>query len=151
MGWCKTVLFNLCPLVHVRAKCSFMTFVFESISWLWKCVWHKNPSFRTISNLASLYAVADHFQQGSSGSHKSSFNTLRPRQNGQYFADDILKCILLNENLWIWKKISLKYVPYGLIGNMTALVQIMAWCHTGDKSLSEAMLVCCTEAHTVYP
>ena len=27
------------------------------------------------------------------------FNTLRPRQNGRYFADDIFKCILLNENV----------------------------------------------------
>ena len=25
--------------------------------------------------------------------------TLRPRQNGRHFADDIMKCILLNENL----------------------------------------------------
>ena len=27
------------------------------------------------------------------------FNTLRPRQNGRHFADDILKCIFLNENV----------------------------------------------------
>ena len=27
------------------------------------------------------------------------FNTLRPRQNGCQFPDDILKCIFLNENL----------------------------------------------------
>ena len=26
------------------------------------------------------------------------FNTLRPRQNGRHFADDICKCIFLNEN-----------------------------------------------------
>ena len=26
------------------------------------------------------------------------FNTLKPRQNGRYFADDIFKCIFLNEN-----------------------------------------------------
>ena len=29
------------------------------------------------------------------------FNTLRPRQKGRHFADDILKCIFLNENVWI--------------------------------------------------
>ena len=28
-------------------------------------------------------------------------NTLRPRQNGRHFADDIFKCIFLNENVWI--------------------------------------------------
>ena len=41
----------------------------------------------------------------------------------------------------------LKYVFYGLISNMTALVEIMAWHRTGDKPLSEAMLVCCTDAN----
>ena len=29
------------------------------------------------------------------------FNTLRPRQNGQHFPDDIFKCIFLNENVLI--------------------------------------------------
>ena len=30
---------------------------------------------------------------------RNSINTLRPRQNGRYFADDVFKCIFLNENL----------------------------------------------------
>ena len=34
-------------------------------------------------------------------------NTLRPRQNGRHFPDDIYKWIFLNENLWISIKISL--------------------------------------------
>ena len=50
------------------------------------------------------------------------------RDNGRHFADDILKCIPLNENFLIFNKISLKYVPYGLIDNMATLVKIMA-CH----------------------
>ena len=34
--------------------------------------------------------------------HKSILvNTLRPRQNGRYFADDICECIFLNEHVWI--------------------------------------------------
>ena len=49
-------------------------------------------------------------------------NTLRPRQNGHNFADDIFKFLFLNENFRVWNKISLKYVPWGLIDNMTALV-----------------------------
>ena len=40
-------------------------------------------------------------------------NTLRPRQNGHHFADDIFKCIFLNENVLIAIKISLKFVPKG--------------------------------------
>ena len=38
-------------------------------------------------------------------------NTLRPRQYGRHFADDILKSIFLNKNIWISIKISLKIVP----------------------------------------
>ena len=37
----------------------------------------------------------------------SYFNTLRPRQNGHNFADDIFKCIVLKENSSISIKISL--------------------------------------------
>ena len=52
----------------------------------------------------------------------SMFNTLRPRQNGRHFADDILKCIFLNENVWIPIEISLKFVPKGPIETIPALV-----------------------------
>ena len=67
-------------------------------------------------------------------------NTLRPRQNGRHFADDIFKCIFLNENVLISIKISLKFVPKGQINNIPALVNIMAWRHPGDKPLSEPMM-----------
>ena len=70
-----------------------------------------------------------------------SLNTLRPRQNGRRFPDDIFKCIFLNENVWISIKISLKFVPKGPINNIPALVQIMAWRRSGDKPLSEPMVV----------
>ena len=68
-------------------------------------------------------------------------NTLRPRQDGRQFPDDILKCIFLNENVWITIKISLKFVPKGPINNTPAMVQIMAWRRPGDKPLSEPMMV----------
>ena len=76
-----------------------------------------------------------------SGSCTLVVNTLRPRQNGRHFADDIFKYIFLNENIWILIKISLKFVPKGPINNIPALVQIMAWRRPGDKPLSEAMVV----------
>ena len=69
------------------------------------------------------------------------FNTLRPRQNGRHFADDLFKCIFLNENVWIPIEISLKFVPKGSFNNNPALFQIMAWRRPGDKPLSEPMLV----------
>ena len=39
------------------------------------------------------------------------FNTLRPRQNGRHFPDDIFKHIFLNENVGISIQILLKFVP----------------------------------------
>ena len=68
-------------------------------------------------------------------------NTLRPRQNGRHFPDDIFKGIFLNENVLMSIKISLKFVPKGPINNIPALVQIMAWHRTGDKPLSEPVMV----------
>ena len=60
---------------------------------------------------------------------------------GRFFPDDIFKCIFLNENIWISIKISLKYVPKDPINNIRALVQIMAWRRTGDKPLTEPMII----------
>ena len=53
-------------------------------------------------------------------------NSLRPRQNYRHFADDIFKCIFLNENVWISLTISLKFLTQFWINNITALVEVMA-------------------------
>ena len=72
----------------------------------------------------------------------STVNSLRPRQYGRHFPDDILKCIFLNENISISINISLKFVPKGRINNIPALVQIMAWHRQpGDEALSEPMMI----------
>ena len=70
-----------------------------------------------------------------------TLNTLRPRQNGRHFADDVFKCIFLNEYVCILLKISLKFVAKGPINNIPSLVQVMAWRRSGDKPLSEPMMV----------
>ena len=62
-------------------------------------------------------------------------------------ADDILKCIFLNEKVRILIKISLKFVPKGPIDNESALVQVMAWRRTGDKPLPEPTLTQFTDAY----
>ena len=62
-------------------------------------------------------------------------------------ADYTFKCISLNENSWILDNLSVKYVTWDIIDNMAALVQIMAWRRTGDKPLSEAMLLYCADAY----
>ena len=51
------------------------------------------------------------------------FNTLRLRQSGCHFPDDIFKCIFLNENVRISINIPLKFVPKGPINNFPALVR----------------------------
>ena len=58
-----------------------------------------------------------------------------------HFADDIFKCIFLNENAWISLKISLMFIPKVRNNYVAALVQIMAWRRPGDKPLSEPMMV----------
>ena len=78
---------------------------------------------------------------GPINSTSALINTLRPRQNGRHFADDTFKRIFMNENVRISINISLKFVPKGLINNIPALVQIMAWRRPGDKPLSEPMMV----------
>ena len=68
-------------------------------------------------------------------------NTSRQTQTGRHCADDIFKCIFLNENIWIVIKFSRKFIPKGPVNNIPALVQIMAWHHLGDQPLSEPMIV----------
>ena len=56
-----------------------------------------------------------------------AFNTLRPRQNGCNFTDDILKCIFFNENVWV----SIK--GFFLLVKLTLLQYwLRQWRHWGD-------------------
>ena len=41
--------------------------------------------------------------------------------------DNIFSHIFLNENIRIWIKIALKFIPTGPIDNKSALVQVMTW------------------------
>ena len=79
------------------------------------------------------------FEDSKSGSRPWIINTLRPRQNGQHFPDNIFQCIFVNDSVWILNTSWLKFVHRGPIDNNTALVHIMVGRQTGDKSLSEPM------------
>ena len=57
----------------------------------------------------------------------SLINTLRQSRNGQNYVEEILKCVFLDENIWISINISLKFMSKGPLNNIPALVQIMAW------------------------
>ena len=101
-----------------------------------------------IYSFTNLKAVFTHNSSHSQNAQRNGdvwsthllINTLRPRQNGRHFADDIFKCIFLDENVWIPIKISLEFVPKGPINNIPSLVQIMAWRRPGDRPLSAQMM-----------
>ena len=93
------------------------------------------PDFARIQDNRSIYI--DRVCPGQSG-HATL--THPPGQNGRHFADDIFRCIFVNEKFCILIWISLKFVPKGPIDNIPALDQIMAWRRPGDKPLSEPML-----------
>ena len=67
-------------------------------------------------------------------------NTLRPTQNGCHSTHSSFKSIFFKENVRISIKFSLKLVPKGLINNIPALDQIMAWHRPGNKPLSEPVI-----------
>ena len=62
----------------------------------------------------------------------------------------MMKYIFLNENILISNEISLKYIPWGLIDDMSTLVHMMAWRRPGDKPLSEPMLTQFTNAYMLH-
>ena len=62
-------------------------------------------------------------------------------------ADDIFKCIFLNEDDKILIQISVRLIPRSPIGNKPALVQVMAWRRAGDKPLPKPMLTQFTNAY----
>ena len=101
----------------------------------------RNIKFWQICMLWGIPIISRLYQNIEAFTQYWAFNSLRPRQNGRHFADDTFKCIFLNENVGILIKISLKFVPKVPINNIPALVQVMAWRRTGDKPLTEAMVV----------
>ena len=63
-------------------------------------------------------------------------DTIWPPSRRRHF-----KRIFINENIIIFIKMSLQFVPHCLINNIPKLVQIMVWCRPGDKPISEPMTV----------
>ena len=137
--------------VHIRAH-----FCYNEVHWHDSGIffWCSIVGFvRWIYCLNSLKSIPEEYwsmyhneiiklpQQNKSQHNHVHINTLRPRQNGRHFADNIFKCIFLNENVWISIKISQKFIPTDLISNNPALVPIMAWRRPGNKPLSEPMTV----------
>ena len=84
---------NCCLLIHISLNIVLRVQLIISLHWFrwWLCAeeatsrylnqwWSTSPKHICITRLQYV-------------------NTLRPRQNGLYFPDDIFKCIFLNENV----------------------------------------------------
>ena len=102
---------------------------------------HVSNFIRNTHEITRWYVFGDYtFKMINTSPSEQWVNTLRPRQNGRHFGDDTFKRIFMNENVRISINISWKFVAKGLINNIPALVQIMAWRRPGDKPLSEPMI-----------
>ena len=77
----------------------------------------------------------------------SLVNSSPPGQNGCHFADAIFRCISVNEKFCILIWVSLNFVPMGLIGDMSQLVEVMAWSLTSHKPLPEPLMAHFTDAY----
>ena len=111
-----------CPVTHVRSRCSSQT-----------CQMYHAIFFRSMDSLSPVEMIF--IRTSWPREIWWWFNTLRPRRNEQHLADDIFKHIFFNENSMK------KFLPKGPINNIPALVQIMAWRHSGAKPLSEPMMI----------
>ena len=79
---------------------------------------------------------------------ETAYNTLRLRQDGRQFPDDIFKYIFLNESCCILIQSSLKFAPKGPIDNIPSSLWIMAWRCSGGKPLSGPIMWPCLLMHT---
>ena len=75
-------------------------------------------------------------------------NTLRTKQNGSHRADDIFKQDKYVSNCFVLVEISRNFAPDCVIDNESALVQIVAWCPTGDTPLLESTMAYYTDTYT---
>ena len=84
------------------------------------------PGSYTANIQGAVFTIWDeikHHVMKAIGKLLSAFiNSYPPGQNGRHFADDIFRCIFVNEKFCILIKISLKFVLKGPIENNTALV-----------------------------
>ena len=74
--------------------------------WSPKTVYRENWEAAQITYRLTLLRLISTLCDSPDGFQGPCYNTLRPRQNGRHFPNDIFKWIFLNENVWILFKIS---------------------------------------------
>ena len=115
-------------ILHLKLNLPYMTFIYDWLPAYKRMHWE----YLSLYNIKiALYVVLNryYFRYRFNSGYLDMFyslsnlsltviNSLRPRQNGRRFADDLFKCIFLNENARISIKISLKFIPKGPINNI---------------------------------
>ena len=101
-----------CPTATLRGNYS---------DWLLASGWWNQFCGSLFSKIAFCVKSTFWYQKQckSSGNLAHYYNSFPPGQNGRHFADDIFRCLFVNEKIWILIENSLKFVP---IDNIPALV-----------------------------
>ena len=144
-----SVPFDWCPM---SVKVSHFTYQSTLLSF--KSLSISATNAVSVSHLCRAVIMLYIDQDGDDWANRN-MSTLTSLQNGRHFTDNIFICIFLNENVPILITISLNIVPYGLLDRYVSICSDMAWRLTGDKPLSERMMVhsatnmCATRTHWV--
>ena len=113
------------------------------------------PAEITLAGPVRVALAVKHYHYIDPGTHKILIDQmgwlllthLHVEKMVDILADNIFKCIFLNENDGIPIQFSLKFVPRSPIDNKPALVQVMAWRRSGAEPLPEPMLTQFTDAY----
>ena len=89
---------------------------------LWVSLLQKGNNFNNIQYGTGLILLVISVIQQRGLLGANCFNSSPPGQNSRHFADDIFRCIFVNEKFCILMIISLNFVPQGPIDKKPALI-----------------------------
>ena len=124
-------LYNRCYSALISSGSWSNVFRQSCALWSWQIMWLVGMTYVDSLLFCAISLVATSW---------SLTNTVRPRQNGLRFEDNIFKGIFLDENVCCLINIPLNFILKGHINNISTLVQIMAWCWPGNQPLSKPMM-----------
>ena len=98
----------ICVVIGVLTRGIVMPFSGSRVP-VWK--WVRSTMEKSWTQLCILYHTIALFlvSNGSVAWFVLTYNSTLPEQNGRHFADDMFKCILLNEKLCFFIQMSLKF------------------------------------------
>ena len=128
----RTLLANLNFDMNMNGSSCVLKFIWLGSWWLevYRMTTKHMVRLRAYVNKVSYYMI---------GIGKWQFHTLRPRQSGRHFSDDIFKCIFFNEEFEF--RLKCHWNLFIRSSNIPALIQTMGRRRPGDKPLSEQIIV----------